>query len=192
MGSDLPVLTTSDLVIRPVEMNDLEACHRLYMDIGWEDKALTEAQNREARRRWIEWSVLNVKQLALLKQPPYGDRAVTLKDGRFVGLVGLVPLLAPFRQLPSLGKIPNARYSPEVGLFWAMSPSEQRKGLATQAARALIEFALGTLELSRIMAGTDRTNIASIGVMRRLGMHIEENPFADPPWFQVVGSLEPS
>ena len=180
------------MVIRPVEMNDLEACHQLYMDIGWEDKDLTEAQNREARRRWIEWSVLNEKQLALLKQPPYGDRAVTLKDGRFVGLVGLVPLLAPFRQLPSLGKMPNARYSPEVGLFWAISPSEQRKGLATKAAGALIEFALGTLKLSRIMAGTDRTNIASIGVMRRLGMHIEENPFSDPPWFQVVGSLEPS
>jgi ribosomal-protein-alanine N-acetyltransferase len=180
------------LVIRPVEMNDLEACHQLYLDIGWEDKDSSEAQNREARRRWIEWSVLSEKQLALLHQPPYGDRAVTLKDGRFVGLLGLVPLLAPFHQLPSFGTIPNARYSPEVGLFWAISPSEQRKGLATEAAAALIEFALGTLKLGRIMAGTDRTNVASIGVMRRLGMHIEENPFSDPPWFQVVGSLAPS
>jgi hypothetical protein len=44
VGSDLPVLRTSHLVIRPVEMNDVEACHRLYMDIGWDDKDLTEAQ----------------------------------------------------------------------------------------------------------------------------------------------------
>jgi RimJ/RimL family protein N-acetyltransferase len=192
VGTDLPVLRTSRLVIRPLEMNDLEACHQLYLNIGWEDKDASEAQNREARRRWLEWSVLNAKQLALLNQPPYGDRAVALKDGRFVGLVGLVPLLAPFRQLPSLGKIPNARYSPEVGLFWAISRSEQRKGLASEAASALIEFAWETLKLGRIMAGTDRTNVASIGVMRRLGMHIEENPFPDPHWFQVVGRLEPS
>jgi hypothetical protein len=72
VGSDLPVLRTSHLVIRPVGMHDLEACHRLYMDIGWEDKDLTEVQNREARRRWIEWSVLNEKQLALLNNHPMG------------------------------------------------------------------------------------------------------------------------
>ncbi len=27
-----------------------------------------------------------------------------------------------------------------------------------------------------------------IAVMRRVGMRIEENPYADPPWLQVVGS----
>jgi hypothetical protein len=26
--------------------------------------------------------------------------------------------------------------------------------------------------------------------MRKLGMRIESNPFAEPKWFQVVGSLE--
>jgi len=26
--------------------------------------------------------------------------------------------------------------------------------------------------------------------MRRIGIHIERNPFADPSWFQVVGFLD--
>ncbi len=30
----------------------------------------------------------------------------------------------------------------------------------------------------------------SMGVMRKLGMRIERNPLAGPPWLQVVGILE--
>jgi hypothetical protein len=29
-----------------------------------------------------------------------------------------------------------------------------------------------------------------MGVMRKLGMRIERNPFPDPPWLQVVGFIE--
>jgi len=28
-----------------------------------------------------------------------------------------------------------------------------------------------------------------MGVMRKLGMQIERNPFSDPPWMQVVGFI---
>jgi RimJ/RimL family protein N-acetyltransferase len=41
----------------------------------------------------------------------------------------------------------------------------------------------------RIVATTQRSNAASIAVMRRLGMNVQENPDPDPPWFQVVGIL---
>ena len=39
-------------------------------------------------------------------------------------------------------------------------------------------------------ATTTYDNAASIGVMRKLGMRIERNPFPDPPWLQIVGICE--
>ena len=57
-------------------------------------------------------------------------------------------------------------------------------------AQALIDYAFTQLHLKRIVATTTYENIASIGVMRKVGMRIEKNPSPDPPWFQVVGILE--
>ena len=51
----------------------------------------------ERRDQWLEWTVAGYAQLADLNQPPYGERAVERRsDGELVGLVGLVPCLAPF------------------------------------------------------------------------------------------------
>jgi RimJ/RimL family protein N-acetyltransferase len=187
----LPTLETKRLRIRPLRMEDLNDCHRLYVDIDWADKAVSEEENLKRRREWLEWTVRNYEQLALLYQPPYGERAIEHKEsGRFVGLVGLVPLLAPFGQLPSFGGVEGARFSAEVGLFWALTPARQRQGYATEAARALVDHAFDTLKLGRVLAGTQRDNRASIAVMRRLGMRIEENPYPEPPWFEVTGILE--
>jgi RimJ/RimL family protein N-acetyltransferase len=187
----MPTLETTRLSIRPLTREDELACHDLYVDIHSSRPDIGDAINRESRREWIDWTVRSYAQLSLLDQPPYGDRAIVSKqDGRFLGLVGLVPLLAPFAQLPMLGGRANSRFSPEVGLFWATSPAVQRNGYATEAARALIVFAFEQLRLARIVAGTEYANLPSIAVMRKLGMRIENNPFREPTWFQVVGLLE--
>ena len=189
----MPTLETERLKVRPCAMDDLEACHRLYLDIGWADITASDLENRERMRKWLEWTVRNYEELARLRQPPYGDRVVELKNtSQFAGLVGLVPLLKPFAQLSSFGGLapPLAPFSPEVGLFWATTPTFQRRGIATEAAGALIDYAFETLRLGRILAGTEYDNVPSIGVMRRLGMRIERNPFPVPEWFQVHGLLE--
>ena len=191
MPLDLPTLETERLIVRPFVMDDLEACHRLYLEVGWADKNASDAKNLERRRSWGEWTIRNYLELSRLTQPPYGDRVIELKNGGgFAGLVGLVPMLGPFAQLPCFGKIEHSTFSAEVGLFWAVSPALQGRGIASEAARALIGYAFETLRLGRIMAGTEFANSASIAVMRRLGMRIERNPFPEPEWFQVVGILD--
>jgi RimJ/RimL family protein N-acetyltransferase len=188
---DIPELRTQRLCVRRLTMEDLGACHALYMETGWADPNLAAAQNRERRRSWLEWTVRSYDELLTLTQPPYGERAVTLSDtDEFAGLVGLVPLLAPFGQLPAFGATAGARFEPAVGMFWAVRPAMQRRGYAVEAATALARWAFENLNLARLVAGTDRDNAASIKVMRRLGMTIEVNPFAEPRWFQVVGILE--
>ena len=52
------------------------------------------------------------------------------------------------------------------------------------------DYAFGQLNLRRIVATTTYDNAASMGVMRKLGMRIEKNPYEEPRWFQVVGILE--
>ena len=72
-------------------------------------------------------------------------------------------------------------------MYWALNPAARGKGYATEAARALIEWAFTNLELARIVATTEDENVASQAVMRRLGMRVERNPDPEPAWFQVVG-----
>jgi RimJ/RimL family protein N-acetyltransferase len=190
------ILETNRLMIRPFEMADLADIHRILdVELGEVDFGSEGAQSLGDRRHWLEWSMLNYGVLEQLRQPPYGDRAVTLKDsGELVGAVGYVPLLAPFGQLPYFQRHNAGRVEPlavsEVGLFYAVSPHYQRKGYAREAAFALVNHAFTTLRLKRILATTTYENEASMAVMRRLGMRVERNPLPYPPWFQVVGILE--
>jgi RimJ/RimL family protein N-acetyltransferase len=185
---EVPALATERLVIRPMVMTDLDAVHGLYADL-----AVTQVEQANAPleelRRWLEWTTLSYGELAHLNQPPYGDRAITLKaSSQLIGVCGFVPLLDAFSRLPFFrGVGPEGLNSTEFGLYWAVAPAHQRRGYATEAARALVDYGFGQLRLNRIVATTRYENVASIGVMRRLGMRIERNPSGEPPWLQVVG-----
>jgi RimJ/RimL family protein N-acetyltransferase len=173
----LPTLTSERLIVRPLRAGDGDA---------------VAAVAGELRPGWLEWSVENYGQLESLQQPPYGERAVELREsGEMVGMVGVVPSMGPFGQLPGFGGAASAeRFRPEVGLYWGLAPAHRGNGYATEAAAALIAYGFGEMRLARIVATTMRDNHASIAVMRRLGMRVEENPRPDPFWFQVVGWLD--
>jgi [ribosomal protein S5]-alanine N-acetyltransferase len=148
----------------------------------------------DERAAWLQWTVLNYVQLAQLYQPPYGERAVVHKaTGKLIGACGFVPCLDAFEQLPGLALTTAASppwlTTPEVGLFYAISPAFQCQGYATEAAQALVDYAFQQLRLKRIVATTTFDNAASMGVMRKLGMHITRNPYPEPSWLQVVGIL---
>jgi RimJ/RimL family protein N-acetyltransferase len=193
----VPPLTTERLIVRPFVMEDLEAIYGIAdVELGAASapgNVLLGDETREARRAWLQWTVLNYEELDKLYQPPYGDRAVVLKETRaLVGAVGFVPCLNAFGQLPSFRRdgAPLGLNTPEFGLFWMIAPAFQRRGYATEAARAMIAFAFEQLRLQRIVATTSYENAASMRVMEKLGMRIERNPSPGPPWLQVVGILE--
>lgn len=187
-----PTIDTDRLRIRSLTLDDFEAIHRVMTEaFGAPDDA---DESLEERRRWLAWTVENEWALEMLYQPPYGERAIVLKaSGALIGAVGLVPGCGPFETLPAfrarLHVAPPRQSTPEIGLFWALDAAHRGQGYATEAARALAMFAFSEWGLARIVATTEHDNAASIGVMRRLGMTIERNPHADPPWFQTVGVL---
>jgi len=198
MGLHIPVLETERLIIRPFEMTDLEAIHRILNSFAGTDRRSTDKQSlKEERRAWLEWSVRSYTELEKLSQAPYGDRGVVLKEsGRLVGSVGLAPLVGPFQQLPAFrgpGK-PGLRgqtgFTTEMGLFWALDEAARGRGYATEAARALVGYTFDALNMARLVATTEYDNLPSQRVMQRLGMRIENNPKPEPTWFQVVGIIE--
>lgn len=185
---EMPPLETPRLRIRPFADDDLGALLAVL--------AITEPANAAATDRYVRHGALNAAVLAELGQPPYGDRAVVLRtSGELVGIAGLVPAYGPFNQLrPTDERPPRSRaaalHRPEVGLYYHVHPDLRGRGYASEAARALVDFAFGPMQLARIVATTERENLASQAVMRHLGMSMFENARAEPEWFQLVGIAE--
>jgi ribosomal-protein-alanine N-acetyltransferase len=182
-------IETTRLLIRGFTMDDLAAIHRIFDHAipDWDDLSLAE------RNEWLQWTVLNDKQLTRLHQPPYGEKAVVLREtNELIGAVGLVQAVNPTQQFPHFtpNPTPNALFRPEFGLFWAIDPAYQGQGYATEAAGALVDWIFKHLRAERVIATTEYANEASQAVMRKLGMVIQHNPFPDPFWCQVVGILE--
>ena len=178
-------LDTARLRIRAFVLADAETYSRLL------DEAFGQGAygSSDEKRVVFEHQVAADAGMALLHQPPYGDRAIVLRDsGALVGSVGFAPCLMPFGLLPSFEA--TDRFTSEIGLFWALFPAHQRRGYATEAAAAMISYAFDELRLRRIVATTEHDNARSINVMRRLGMRLERNPQDEPHWFQTVGILD--
>src|SRR5262249_46805939 len=94
----LPPLGTARLVIRPFCRDDLHAVHHLLdVELAEADFGTEGVKSRAERERWLTWTELAYEELAKLHQPPYGERAVVLKQsGAVIGAVGLVPCLDAF------------------------------------------------------------------------------------------------
>ena|SRR5688572_9484423 len=192
----VPPLDTPRLQIRPFIGEDLETIYQILdVELGEPEETVPEAQRLAERRRWLEWTVLSYEELARLHQPPYGDRAIVLKEtGQLIGACGYAPCLNVFDLIPALrpqpDQPPTRLYSSEVGLYWAISPAHQKQGYATEAGAALINYGFTQMQLRRIVATTNYDNRASQAVMLKLGMRLEHNPEPEPPWLQVVGILD--
>ena len=55
-------------------------------------------------------------------------------------------------------------------LVYGVRPEAWGRGLATEAARAVLDYALGVLRLPRVRADVDAPNAASVRVLEKLGM----------------------
>jgi len=78
--------------------------------------------------------------------------------GAFIGFTGL--------NRPNF----SAPFMPCVEIGWRLARHAWGKGLATEAARAALNFGFGPAKLTEIVAFTARTNTRSRAVMTRLGM----------------------
>ena len=186
---ELPILETERLRIRPFRSDDLEDTHQLF-SAGSEDDSQINDEQLAAQRIYVEWNTLNHIALAQLEQPPTGDRVIELKSGEFVGACGVFSMWGPYGRLPTFGNHEDSLSWAEVALFWSVLPQYQRNGYATEAAKRLTEVLFDRFHLQRIIAFTANHNKPSQRVMEKIGMKLEQNPFPEPGWLQVIGILE--
>lgn len=110
-------LETARLYIRPFEMEDLEDVYHLFdIELGADDLRADRMETSAERAEWLQWVVLDYRQLARLHQSSYGDRAIILKSvGTLIGSCGYVPCLNAFEQIPNFDYIEK---NPLAGPTW--------------------------------------------------------------------------
>jgi RimJ/RimL family protein N-acetyltransferase len=96
---------------------------------------------------------------AHFRQHGFGLCAVELRsDHFFVGFIGLA--------VPSF----QAHFTPCVEIGWRLSADWWEKGLATEGARRMVEYASEQLGLGALVSFTAPANVRSRRVMEKLGM----------------------
>lgn len=144
----LSTFRTERLTVRPRTMTDLDAC--LAMDRGplvtrfipgpWAEPA--------AHRAFVEDRIRRT-------YPPGMGYWAILAPTSFVGWILLTPL---------------DLHGPEIEIGWRLVRAAWGRGYATEAARPVLNHALQTLGLPRVVADIDPDNIASVAVARKLGL----------------------
>jgi len=148
---------TERLLIRPLEMGDLNELYALYRDPAVMRYVTGEPRDRAATVAALE------RHLKDHRDHGYGLCAAILKTdgpgaGRFVGRCGLIP----WRE--------EGPWQAE--LAWLFAPEVWGQGLGTEFGRAMIDQAWESLGLSRLMARAYRDNGASVAIMGKLGMSL--------------------
>jgi len=143
------VLTTERLVLRPVTAQDHAAL-------------LAHWAAPEVRRFLFDGVMLSSAEVTEAIDDSARDFAAVgyglwlIQEKGRIDLVGSAGL----RALEDLG----------LEIFYSLAPGSWGSGYATEAARAVVEHALGPLGLPEVLAEVDEGNTASVAVFERLGM----------------------
>lgn len=144
-------IRTERLVLRPVEMGDVDTTHAYASDLENTKYMMflpyaSLDETREAVGKAVEeWRK---------PEPEFCEFAIT-KDGAHIG--GVTLYIMEDRTVAELG--------------WVLSKAHWHRGYVTEAARAMVPYARERWGIKRIFACCDSENAASYHVMERLGMH---------------------
>jgi ribosomal-protein-alanine N-acetyltransferase len=143
------VLTSERLQLRPGRIEDLTAVHQLWSDAGvrrflFDDRT----PSLEEARTFLERSVASFQRYG------FGLWLVFRKGApELIGFAGLLEAATP---------VPNLIYGIRADLW--------DDGLASEAAREVLRYALEDLKLAKVAADVDEPNAASVRVLEKLGM----------------------
>ena len=189
----MEALETERLIIRPFVMDDLEAAYQLLdIDIQWSGPGFSLERRKAQLQFYIYLSAWN--DMGRL----YGYRAIILKPSqKLIGICGFLPSVISPRQKwlfwPALfgESDPDSAFAtPELEVGYAMSSLHRGNGYATEAVRALIQYAFAELGVKRLFASTNRSNTGSIKLMKRVGMRTANNPVRlDEDWPDAPGVI---
>ena len=151
----MKILETNRLVLRHLQRDDLDDLFALYRDSEirryFPEGTLTYEETRDE----LEWFLDGHPD-----HPELGLWATVLKGtDQFIGRCGLLPLTIEQR--------------PEVEVAYLLAKEYWGQGLATEAARGIVQYAVERLRLPRLICMVTPGNQASANVARNIGMTLE-------------------
>lgn len=159
---DRPVLRpvypieTARLTLRPFSPDDLDDLYAYHSRPDVVRYLYWETRDRAQAQEYLEGKI---RLTALEKEGDGLVLAVVWREvGKVVGQVSLEWLSREHRQ-------------GEIGFI--VNPDYQGRGLATEAAEVMLRLGFEDLGLHRVMGRCDARNLASAGLMKRLGMRQE-------------------
>ena len=157
-------METERLVLREWHPDDGDALASIFAEQAFWHFPFGRGLSREETDRFL------ARQLVHRERYGFGSWAAELKDdGPLIGYIGLaVPDWLP-EVLPAV----------EVG--YRLHPDYWGRGLATEGARASLEYGFRTLGLDRIIGIFTPANVASGRVMEKLGLR-DCHTTTDPHW----------
>ena len=149
------ILETERLSLRHLDLGDLDALFRLYRDPEVRAHFPNGTRTLSETKEELEWF-----HHGHPRQPQLGLwAAIERCTGAFLGRCGLLPW--------------TIDEQPEVELAFLIDKSRWGQGLATEAARGIIEHAASKLALRRLICLIKPGNQASIAVATKVGMVFE-------------------
>ncbi|MEL6679420.1 MAG: GNAT family N-acetyltransferase [Pseudomonadota bacterium] len=158
MTPGAPVIETERLILRQHKVEDLEP----YTAFMASDRARGVGGPYGPFQAWT-WFASDIAQWVL-----YGHGALAIEERKTGAFAGQV----------SLNHLPHY---PENEIGWVAFDGFTGKGYVTEAARAMRDFAYGTLGWSTVVSYIDRDNLASIAVAARLGATRDHDAQAPGP-----------
>ena len=159
------------MLIRPLRLEDADALARLYGDPDvrryFPDGTLTTDETKEE----LEWFIDVYDRRYGLGLWATLER----ETGEFIGRCGLIPwrALPPYNAqlvLTYADETPDVDAMYEVELAYLLAKEYWGRGLATEAAQAIVAYAVEHLTLSRLICLIDPDNVASMRVAAKIGM----------------------
>ena len=150
----MTLLTTERLLLRPLQEADLDELCALYAD----PEVMRFLGNGETRNR-AQTAERLYRTLAHWEKYGFGIWVVCDKtDGRWLGRCGYG----------------NLHEYPDMEMAWTLHRFAWGRGYATEAAQAAARHAFEVTRVQRLIAVARPQNLASIQVMRKLGMQFEK------------------
>ncbi|HHG8515334.1 TPA: GNAT family N-acetyltransferase [Legionella pneumophila] len=89
--------------------------------------------------------------------------------GEMIGFVGLFTATL------------QAHFTPAIEIGWRLSSKHWNQGYATEAAKAVLDYAFRKLDLDEVVSFTSALNKPSIRVMQKIGLHTNSEDNFDNP-----------
>ena len=147
-------IQTERLLLRNWEARDLEP----FSEMGRDERVMKYFPNLMTEEDCKNF--IATKQGVIEKNGWGFWAAEHVKSKAFVGVVGIV-----YDELPI-----KLKQSPRLEIGWRLRTEWWHQGLATEAARACLEFGFETVQANEIVAVTALSNLPSVRVMQKLGM----------------------